>query len=58
MRAGELAFLTSLAAFLVGFCLLGRFHYGYSPGLMLFPLLAAGLTLIPLAIQIVALARR
>lgn len=55
MRAGELVFLLLLAGFLVGFCLLGQFHYGYAASLMLFPLSAAGITLPIVAIQLAIL---
>lgn len=57
-RAGEIAFLAVLAAFLAGFCLLGRLHYGYSASLMLFPALVAGATLAVVGLQIAILARR
>jgi len=56
-RAGEVAFLAVLAAFLAGFCLLGRFHYGYSAGLMLFPALVAGASLAVIGLQLAILAR-
>ena len=57
MRLAETAFLLLLAAFLVGTCLLGQFYYAYSAGLMLFPLLAAGFTLIVVVLHLVSLAR-
>jgi len=57
MRSGEIAFLGAVAAFLVGFCALGLFHYDYSLSLMRFPLLAAGFTLLVVAVQLVTLSR-
>ena len=52
MRAVEVTFLLVLAALLTGICLIGAFHYDYSAGLMLFPLLAAGVTLAIIAVQL------
>ena len=55
MRSAEIAFLLLLAGFLVAICAIGQFHYGYSAGLMAFPLLGAGATLLVVAIQLVIL---
>jgi hypothetical protein len=50
-------FLLGLGAFLGGFCLLGIFHYGYPWPLMRFPVLAAGFTLVLVAVQLSSLRR-
>lgn len=57
MRGLESAFLLAVAIFLVGFCCLGLFYYGYSAALMRFPLLAAGSTLAVVAVQLLSLRR-
>ena len=54
-RRLELVFLLTVAAFLVGFCLLGLFHYRYSDTLMRFPLLAAGATLVVVVVHLLGL---
>ena len=52
MRRSESLFLLALGAFLVGVCLIGLLHYDYSATLMRFPLLAAGVTLLLVAVQL------
>lgn len=52
MRRSESLFLLALGAFLVAVCLIGLLHYDYSATLMRFPLLAAGITLLLVAVQL------
>ncbi len=53
MRKVELGFVLSIAVFLIGFSSLGLLYYDYSVGLMRFPLLAAGFTLVVLVVHLV-----